>query len=233
MRISNITELPIETCHFELRYEHAFLVWDNFGSIWTAVLARNPALRLTMVQATHQIFETESLQLSVDHSVLRVSSRGPDAIEVAVKNAAALTKIFSDRAKVSSYTRVGFREIRTKFFESRREAAKFAKVGETNDNNVLGDDADQKASVINHRFETGKAGIQGTLRFEEREWNFTIPWEARSHIEMPVVKKKWVLTADTDYYTVGIVPQDSFDVATWVTQASRMVQRYWDEGNHD
>ncbi|HTX77663.1 MAG TPA: hypothetical protein VMD29_15745, partial [Terracidiphilus sp.] len=109
MRIENAEELPLETLIFELRYEHAYLVWDNFGSIWSAVLSRNPALRVTMVQATRQVFDTDDIQLSMDDSALRVATRGPEALDNLVKNAATLTRVFSERAKVTSFKRAGFR----------------------------------------------------------------------------------------------------------------------------
>ena len=224
-----IEELPLELCVFELRYNPMYILWDNMGSIWDSMIAANPALKLSVVQPNQQIFETESLQITLDISVLRVSGRGPNAIAEVANNANILFKIACDKVKLDSFTRAGFRFIKSKTFPSPAHALKFANIAGTEETAALGKEGKKIGFVTSTRFESDSAGLLAGLRVEEREWNFMLPWESRPLFSEKLSGKSWALVSDVDYYTIGVIAKESLDVEMWVNQAIKAIQLYWSE----
>lgn len=221
-----IDELALEQCIFELRYNPAYLLWDRVGSIWSAMIAANPSLKASTVQASQQVFETETLKISLELSVLRVSGRGADAVDDVVKNAGRLIKCVCARIKIDSFTRAGFRMIRLKAFERSADAMRFAKM--PNEGVTVLGEGNRKVGVVNSmRYESEKAGIQATLRVEEREVSFQVPWESLPFLPVKRKMNDYVLVLDSDYYTIGTVEQESFDAETWIRQASKTIQAQW------
>lgn len=227
--MKSFEDFNIELCVFELRYTDAFMLWDVVGSVWTAMISKNPSLKVSFVQPNKQVFETEALQLAVEISVLRVTSRGPQAIDEVAKNASWLTRITSEKAKIDSFKRAGFRLIQTKPFSTSKDALRFANIDEQETSMALGPDARKVGFTSSTRFETERNGLQAILKLEERDISFTVPWESRPFFPASLTHKEWILVADVDYYTIGTIEQESLDVETWVRQASKAIQRHWSE----
>jgi hypothetical protein len=195
--------------------------------MWAAMLAVNPALKVNIAQPSQQVFETESIQITMELALLRVNGRGPQGIEDVAENASALLRIASERLRLDTFKRAGFRLIKSKTFESSSKALEFIQVKDDLEQNTFGVEGSKTMFVKSERFESTKAGIQATLRAEEREWNFTAPWESRPHLPSSLSRKEWVVIADADYYTIGAVDRESFDVKTWIMQAQKAIKRQW------
>jgi hypothetical protein len=224
--MKSLDELPLDHCVFELRYNPAYLLWDRVGSIWSAMIAAHPSLKATTIQANQQIFETESLKLSLDISALRVSGRGPQAVDEVLKNGNSLTKLLCEKVRIDSFKRAGFRMIRLKAFDTPAEAMKFA--GISNGGLATLGEKNWKVGFVNSvRYENDNAGFQTALRVEERELNFQAPWESLPFLPFKRELKDYVVVLDSDYFTIGIVEQESFDPETWVRQALKTIETHW------
>jgi hypothetical protein len=162
----------------------------------------------------------------LDTSFLRFVSRGPTAIDEIVKNASWMTRFVCDKIKINLFTRAGFRIIRLKAFDTPAQAFEFAQVG-TEGLASLGQKTRRVACVKSARYESDIAGIQATMKIEEREIAFKVPWDSIPYLPSDSARKDWVLVFDSDYYTVGIVERDSLDIETWVRQASKFIQTHW------
>ena len=219
-------ELPLELCVFELRYNPAFLLWDRVGEVWTAMLHANPQLRVSSVQPNQQTFETKTVQIYLDISMVRVSARGPKAIGDLNDNMANMLDLVAEKLKLKSFTRAGFRVLRTREFPTAKEAMSFA--GEPDGKSSLDPDVTRVGFLQGSRFETKKFGLNRVFKVEEREINLLIPWDAQARVKVDTIQKKWILQADADYYTIGIVERESFDPKTWARQAVKTIRRFWD-----
>jgi len=224
-----IENLELEVCVVELRFDPQYRLWDFVGWIWSSMIALNPSLKGAAIQPTQQSFESESLQLTLDTTVIRVSGRGPQAVEEVVKNAGWMVKIVCDRVKLESFSRVGFRQIRTKSFPTPAQAIRFANRPEEQEFAPIGIEASRVGFVDSSRFETEDAGLHVALKVEPREISFTLPWESRPFHRLDAAQKEWVLIADSDYYTIGIVEREALDVETWVRQACKAISGYWEK----
>jgi hypothetical protein len=219
-------ELPLEVCVLELRYNHVFLLWDRVGELWTAMLEANPQLKVSAAQPTQQTFETKTVQIYLDTAMVRVTARGPKAIEELSDSMVNMLALLAELLRLKSFTRAGFRVIRTREFPTAKEAMGFA--GEVEVKGSSDPEVTQVGFLQGSRFETEKFGLMRILKVEERELNFLVPWDAQSHVTVDISPKKWIVQADADYYTIGIVEQESFDPRTWVRQAMKTINRYWD-----
>jgi hypothetical protein len=222
-----VDDIPLELIVFELRYDHAFLMWDNVGAIWSSMVALNPSLRVSGIQPNQQIFESATLQMTLELTQIKVEARGSEALEELSKNAAKFVDLAASKLKLSSFSRAGLRMIRTKEFGSSSEALEFAGHGAHDDTCALSPFASKVAFGESSRFETERFGLQFALKVEEREFTFNVPWQASPYLPVPPSKKKWVVVADADYYTVGIIERESLDVETWVRQAWKTIRRQW------
>jgi hypothetical protein len=225
--MKSIDQLDLELCVVELRYDPVYRLWDSVGWIWSSMVAFNPALKGGAIQPTQQSFENEFLQVTIDTTVMRVSGRGPQAVEEVVKNAAWLFELVCGKVKLESFTRAGFRDIRTKAFPTPAQAMKFSSFPGEEESAGLGTGSRRVGFVNSTRFEGDGAGLQVALKVEVREISFTLPWESRPFHHLERTKKEWILVADSDYYTIGTVERESFDVETWVRQASKAIQNHW------
>ena len=225
-------DLENELSTFELRFEPTFMLWDRAGTIWTMILDAVPDLKLSSVLPNQQVFETEDLQLVLELSVLRVNARGEKSLKTLIRSASALTDLATEILKIHSFKRAGFRTIHWREFPSIDTALKYVGDHGPGQSGALGKQAIRKALGHSNRFESETAGIQSALRVEEREWNFTVPWESRPHLTgVSLSHKKWHVVVDNDYYTIGLVDRESFDVATWVDQAWNAIQAQWRSAN--
>lgn len=229
-----LEEFDTELCVFELRYSPAYLLWDGTGSIWYAMLHANPELKLSTVQPNQQVFETDSLQMVLELAQMRVMARGPDAVEEVKKNASALLKFAADRLKIDAFSRAGFRLTKTKVCPSAKLAMAFVPADDASESRAFGTEASRTQFVKSAKYESEQAGLLAILRAEEREWNFNAPWESRSHLPknmsyQDLSRKEWTVTVDSDYFTIGTVDRESFDVETWINQAVKSIQLHWSE----
>jgi hypothetical protein len=128
--------------------------------------------------------------------------------------------------RLSTFRRAGFRTIRSKEFDSTFEAVAFAGVGDGLASSVLGEGARRAGFQTADRYEMEGYGLLTSLRVEERETKVNVPWEARPLINFSTKKKNY-LVADADYYTIGTIENESFDVEAWIRQAVRLVRRHW------
>jgi hypothetical protein len=173
--MKSLEELGLELCVFELRYNPSPMIWDAAGSIWTAAIGANPSLAYALAQPNQQVFETDSLQITLDISTLRVVGRGEGALAEVTKNSSLLLKIISERLKLQTFKRAGLRIIRSNVFESPSQALKAVDAPRDEESPAFGKDARKVGFAKNTRFETDDSGLLSSLRsvlpvYAIKEW---------------------------------------------------------------
>jgi hypothetical protein len=225
--MSAITDLEVETVSFELRYNTSYLLWDASGAIWSRMVAKYTDLTSIGAAPNQQVFDMETIQLTLEAGLCKVVGRGQDAIDHVIKVAHDFYPIVAQHLSLSSFTRAGFRVINSRAFPNSEEAMAFAhETGQVSLNTPKG--LGKKAGFIYaERFETETSGLFVNLKVEEKTLNITVPFDGRSLLGS-VKSKKTVFVADADYYTIGIIDRESLEVETWIRQATKVIRRYWE-----
>lgn len=113
---------------FEIKFEHALLVWDRSGSLWSAVLRRIPNLKMQRAEPNKVIFastgEHES-QLVAESGRIVASEFNPDRkLTQLTEMASVLTSAAVEALDLVEFTRVGLRVIFIKEVPSQEESAR-------------------------------------------------------------------------------------------------------------
>jgi hypothetical protein len=222
-----IDDLELETVSFELRYSNSYLLWDTAGIIWSKMLGKHPELTSVSGAPNQQVFDADTLQLTLEVGSCKVVGRGPDAIDRVAAVAADFYPIVAQHLTLTSFTRAGFRLIKFKAFTNSEEAMAFAQ-----ENGLVALDTpkgfgNKTAFATSHRFETETSGLFATLKIEEKQLNITIPWDGRFLLQS-VNSKRTLFIADADFYTIGVIDRETLDIETWIRQASKGIRRYWE-----
>jgi hypothetical protein len=219
-----LEDLSVESVVFELRYKPAYLLWDSVGGIWSKVVELNPSLESTTAQPNTQVFSNQDLQMTLELGQLKVATRGPKALELLIEKSKEFYDITTRILDVSTFTRAGFRIIRSKSFNDRAAIIKYADPQTP----IPAPGTDKPAEMVGFqntvRYEAETFGILATLRNEDREINVNMPWEVLPYTTS-ISKKMPMLIADADYYTIGLIEKDLFDVGAWINQANKAIRR--------
>lgn len=218
-------DLGLESITFELRFNNLYRLWDKVGTIWADLVARHSELVVSGVQPNQQIFEMTNVQVTLELGLFRVIGRGKECEEKVSIVSSDLFEILDRHLKPPSFTRAGFRIIKSKGFNTTQEAMAFGDWEiDSIDRFRIGENVGFSSS---RRYEGETKGLLATLKTEEKQINVNVPWEAAPYLK-PYKEKKIYVVADADYYTIGVIDRDAFEVNTWMRQARRQVQRYWE-----
>jgi hypothetical protein len=220
-------EFEIETVTFEVRYDPALMIWDRAGAIWTNVVSQFPELKWHNAAPTQQIFESRDVRAVVELEAMRVVCRGKDAIKRQVEVANAVLKSCSENLGISTFTRIGFREIRIRKVDTLESA--LIDLGPIVPTPMLSSfiaGSKPKTVVVSVKHEGEASGLTAGLKLDLRELKVTIPWEFKERLS-DAFPKELLLTLDSDYFTVGTTRREAFSVEDWAKQANRTIAKHW------
>lgn len=220
-------DFQIETVTFEVRYDPALLLWDKAGAAWAEFVSQFPDLKSQTVNPSQVIFESRNVRAAVELQALRVSCRGANADRQVIEIGQALIRSFCDRLGISAFTRVGFRDIRTRIFPT-SEAA----IGEISSliprpfQSTSISDAKPTSISLSFKHEGEASGLTTALKLDVREIKVTVPWEVKDRIAESFPKEH-VMSLDSDYFTIGTTRRETLSVEDWIRQANRTIVRHW------
>jgi hypothetical protein len=220
-------DFDVEYITIELRYDPAFMLWDRSGAIWTQLRSQYPELRNQSATPVQQVFETPQTRATVELEKFFVQCRGSDAEEKSAEVAQAMLEACSEHLRLSILTRIGFREIRTHKFDGPEEA--LAAAGRAAPSQFAGNLLPSNKPLLftsGMKQEGEKSGLGTYIKGEEREIKLGFPWELAHRFNNEKIKE-YVLSLDSDYYTVGMTPRSALDIGEWAKQASRSIRKHW------
>jgi len=220
-------ESEIESITVEARYDPAFMLWDRSGEIWSEIHSHFPELAIHTASPAQVALESPGTRAVVEMEAFRVSCRGANAEELVGEIAQKLLQACSDRLRLAVFKRVGLREIRTcKIAKSMESISPFSSLlSPAYTGNLI---ADSKATAFSCgiRQESETSGLSASVRTEERETKFTVPWEVQSLVPASLPMRN-LLVFDSDYYTIGTTRRETLNLEDWTLQARRIIKRYW------
>jgi hypothetical protein len=220
-------DFEVESVSIELRYDAAYALWDRSGEVWTRLRNQYPELQSQSATPLQQVFETTKLRATIELEKFLVHCRGSDAEQRATEVAQSMLEVCSEHLRLSIFTRVGFREIKTQRFDSPEAAfAAAGPVAPTQFSQASPASSKTIGFSSGIRLEGEASGLTANIRGEEREIKLKFPWELSNRFEEKDIKE-YVLLIDSDYFTVGLTPRSALDLGEWAKQASRSIRRFW------
>ncbi len=123
----DLSKFKLQKVVLEIRYDPAFLLWDNAGTVWFTLRSKFPAQRLKTAQPNQQIMSL-SKDLEGTTELDRAFLQGTFPAQDLEAFRAAADIFFSciiRQLDITDLSRVGMRLIYEKTFESRREASDY------------------------------------------------------------------------------------------------------------
>jgi len=216
-----------ELLTFELRFDEAYHIWDKAGALWSYMHSIAPDLRPAAVQPNQQTLASKNMQLTLELTQLRINVRGPKALENLLEFGDHFYLKATELLRLSSFTRLGYRSIRTKIFASETEALVATQpFAPKMTLPKLGQSAKLVGFTVSTRTEGDTAGVSAALKLEKREVNISAPWDAMPFMD-DVKLKEFVMFLDCDYFTLGETDQEALNAELWIAQADRRTKQFW------
>jgi hypothetical protein len=190
------------------------------------MVAANPALTFSGAHPNQQVFETPTLQLTAEIGQLKVIGRGTDAFEEVSSAAPQFYDLVTGSLKIDRFTRAGCRMVNSKGFATADEAMDFTKSPADEESAKQKDRWTKVGFHSGVRLENETSGLWAIVRIEERKIEIKVPWDASAYVK-PLKENKTFVVADADYYTIGVIEKDTFDVGEWLRQAQKAIRRHW------
>lgn len=224
----DLAQFRLHSATFEVRYEAAFLIWDQHGQIWTALRKLHPTLVITEATPGKVVgIIDRKYQIAIE--VNRVSLTfypPPSNVDSFVDICGECLSFATSILEVSLFTRVGLRVVYRNDCKSRDEASeKIARSGmiKIPSGKHFGIEGLPKLPSYALRWEGDKLGSSVTLRAQERKVVIEPGFgeTAFSRIE----KELYEVDFDIDYYTMVPVDIGQFRARDWILQAIHVIRR--------
>jgi len=121
----SLDEFTLERITFEVRYETAFLFWDNSGKVLADMARDYPKIHVTNATISSVLCDwmDEGLALNFDSAKAYVTQDYPSKLSLFYEFTTRLTNLIQNYLKVQNFTRVGCRHVHSlRTNSSRRQA---------------------------------------------------------------------------------------------------------------
>lgn len=221
------SELTLEKVILEVRYDTAYLFWDNSGKAMSLLQAKYPKLELRDAQISNVQSDwwDEGIVLNFNHQKADVTQDYPASLDVFKGVCAAVCGAVSDTFGVKSYSRAGVRYFFTYPLKS-REAARdfFVQLGivslKPEGFKALGNGKIEEEQVM-VRFEDEDRGY--TFRFAHTPREVTIKVARPVQVQTDKFQKN-VIVFDVDCFTKKRVEVPVFVPADFIRVNSKTIE---------
>lgn len=221
------SDLILEKIILEVRYDPAYLFWDNSGKTTSQIVEKYPKFQITNVALSNVLSNwwDEGIVVNFTHEKADVSQEYPQSLETFKGVCSVLCEALKDRLEIRSFKRVGIRYILI-YPRPTREAARDLFTGL------------KLLSIGPDKLQPFGAGVieeeQVLLRFEDtdRGWAFRLlhaPREVSANVSRPLTIKtdsfhKNVITFDVDCYGKKPVEVPAFVAPDFIRITRRTIE---------
>jgi len=225
----SLSYFKIHSATIEITFKNAYTIWDKVGQFWSKINERWPDMKMVDGSpiTTHFTLDKEteiSLELGKFRVTQYVGSNDLEKFEELCKDVIPLAQeIFN----FGIYSRVGFRIISFRKFDSKEETAeqflKFGllKIPSKKHFNIEG-------KIINpsygYRWEDEHYGINLKMDAVSNTLNFEPPINLLQEIE-PVKIERNGIQLDVDYYSLKPIPHTKLSWKDWIGQTYQVIKR--------
>lgn len=225
----DIAQLTLRSLVFELRYPHAFYLWDRSGAIASAALSKWPELKLRDAapnQVTFRLGRRLEFAFQIERCFAALSGAKVSLDELTPFISFLADLVLSD-LEVPLLNRVGFKVTFLKEYKS-TEAA----VAEFFDTGILKHMEGKNFNVDGHvdlpnvsiRFEGEHVGCAIVLQVRKRKLEVDIPFIGDDFPEVNMSERN-ELVFECDYFTTKKMNLGQFRAARWTEEALHVIRR--------
>ncbi|MFN0169512.1 MAG: hypothetical protein ACKV22_24080 [Bryobacteraceae bacterium] len=223
-----LADLTLFQAVVEVRYSHAYLLWDRSGQLWSDLTFRFAGLRMLEAQPNNIVFRLgQEFELSTRLDVASIIAFRPNRnLKQFTDHADYFLRKVSELLEINEYSRIGCRLIFAKDFPTVQEASRellASGVVVWPKGRLFNRSSDPIQPEWAMRWEEGGAGVHVRLRVEERKYDFEPPlvWEGAP----PGKKEVTSLTFDVDWYTRAPVLITQLSYVDWIKQCIHAIHR--------
>jgi hypothetical protein len=217
---------------FEIKFDHAWLIWDHSGSLWSAVLRKIPGLKIQHAEPSKVIFAStgdRESQLLAESGRIVASEFNPDKkLHQLSEMASVLAGAAVEALELAEFTRVGLRVIFIKEFSSQEESAdavfSTGLIKALQGEKVFGVAKPLTGPEFVLHGEDGKNGFGLGMKAETVEVGFEPSFGLRSFFK-PMRQTSYRVSLDIDCYLTGPVMVDQILVPDWISQTFHIMRR--------
>nr|WP_320192250.1 hypothetical protein [uncultured Desulfobacter sp.] len=135
--------------------------------------------------------------------------------------------ILLEYLKIESYSRIGFRVIYDKIFDTKKESAEaFLKLKKLRipDTTTFNIDGDIVHPQFQFRLEGEDLGVSFGLKTQSKNIDLNVPSEISDIIESTHLEQE-AMVMDLDYYTMSATKPGQFNISEWVAQVDHVIRR--------
>jgi hypothetical protein len=203
----NITQLFLKSLILELRYPHAFRLWDRAGAIWANATHRWPALTLREATPNQTRFTLENrAEVSIHLERAFVNAAGSRlTLEEFIPYCRFIADDVPPLLDINTFVRVGFKSTFLKEYQNMDDAlTDFFSTGMTKEivGKHFGFEGKSEAPNVTIRFEGEYLACTTTLLVRRRTTKLEVQIIGDDDFQ-PITKDHLELVYECDYFTKG------------------------------
>jgi hypothetical protein len=223
----DLANFQLQTAIFEVRYDHALLLWDRAGSFWHWARQAHPTLKVIEAAPSRVTASIErQYQIALEINRFAVELFPPARMEDYIKLCGNIFGRAAILLELDVLTRVGIRLVYRQTHRSKDETAKamletgIIKVPSGTFFGIQGRIVQPMCSVS---WEGEKLGALVQLRTQERKLVVDPPIGENSFER--IEKEVFEFDFDVDYFTIAPIEREIFRASDWLQQAVRVIRR--------
>lgn len=230
---SSLSGFKLEKAVFEVKYPHAWLLWDRAGAIWNGVRQKWHELPLKSILAepSRCVFRMGTeMDLAVELEASRIVSYSPSlSLERPAEVARDLVELLSQMLELTTFSRVGLRLIFFQEFPDRESAtAEFMKTQliHLHEGRHFGSEGDPVTTECAISWEMKARGVRVWLGYQRRQFKMETPLEFTAI--QPQDFTYHGLVFDIDFFTTASIGVGQLGVQDWISQNVHVLRRDMD-----
>ncbi len=225
----NIAQFSLKSLILELRYPHAFRLWDSAGAIWTNATRRWPALTLRDAvpnQTRFTLGNKAEIGIHIDRAFVNVGASRV-ILDDFVPFCLFIVETAIPLLEIDTFTRVGFKSTFVKEYKTMDDAVNdFHSTGMTKQigGKCFGIEGKSDSPSVTIRVEGEYLGCATTLLVRRRTTRLDVQVIGDDDFE-PVTKEHLELVYDCDYFTKGEMAVGQLKASQWIEDAMHVIRR--------
>jgi len=223
-----LSDLKLKHATMEIRYNDAFLIWDNAGLIWSRISSKFNDLKMIKAEPMVTSFKVDDhfeLAVKLDRAHL-IDLKPNSNLKEFIETSEVFINLVAKSLEITEFTRVGFRLIYIKQFPDRIAAAnsvlstKIMTVPDGKHFNIEGKTLLPKYSII---WEGESTAVRVTLGSQDKTISLDVHPDIEEISSMEMLKYEVIY--DLDYYTLHPISKGQLNLKEWLTQAYHLIKR--------
>ena len=226
----DLNGFQLKSSVLEYRYPSNFLIWDQVGTFWSRLLANYPDATVKHADPNKtQIRINSELEglVGIDRANISTIGKNPDR-DTFVDLSERFTKALIEILQISSFSRIGYRNILSRAFPEKSEAAAYVFefcLPHKLDKSYFGIEGKPLEPELGLRWEGEALGCHVRIAARTVKWDIDIPAEVPISEPSQSSRTQHSVVVDIDYYAHAPTEVEKVNIKELLGLWSRMTRR--------